>query len=144
MNVASAAGILSSPEMAPYNATKAAVIPISETLKGELAPYNIGVTVLCPTYIKTNLLDRMRFTDEFQRVCSTTGMANARWSPDRIAGLVVDAVKRNRMYLIPQPAAKILWYSKRLSPSVFVGFFAFIMRMGWGRAMMYQLCKLGF
>ncbi|HQI80986.1 MAG TPA: SDR family NAD(P)-dependent oxidoreductase [Deltaproteobacteria bacterium] len=144
VNVASAAGILSSPEMAPYNATKAAVISISETLKGELAPYNIGVTVLCPTYVKTDLLERMRFTDEFQRKCSTTGMANARWSPDRIARLVVDAVKKNRMYLVPQPAAKIFWYSKRISPCAFHGFFAFIMRMGWGRKVMYWLCRLGF
>lgn len=59
-------------------------------------------------------------------------------------GLVVDAVERNRMYLVPQPAAKIFWYTKRLSPCAFYGFFAFIMRMGWGRAMMYRLCKLGF
>mgnify|MGYP000966247256 FL=1 len=86
----------------------------------------------------------MRFTDEFQRKCSTTGMANARWSPDRIARLVVDAVKKNRMYLVPQPAAKIFWYSKRISPCAFHGFFAFIMRMGWGRKVMYWLCRLGF
>jgi NAD(P)-dependent dehydrogenase (short-subunit alcohol dehydrogenase family) len=144
VNVASAAGILSSPEMAPYNATKAAVVSISETLKGELAPYNIGVTVLCPTFVKTNLLDQMRFTDDFQRKCSTAGMANARWTPERIAGLVVDAVKKEKMYLVPQFAAKVFWYSKRLSPSAFFGFFAFLMRIGWGRNIMFQLAKLGF
>jgi hypothetical protein len=48
--VASAAGIISSPEMAPYS---------------------IGVTVLCPTFVKTKLLDEMKFTDKFQKHCST-------------------------------------------------------------------------
>ncbi|HOO46468.1 MAG TPA: SDR family NAD(P)-dependent oxidoreductase [Deltaproteobacteria bacterium] len=144
VNVASAAGILSSAEMSPYNATKAAVIAISETLRSELAPYDIGVTVICPTFIKTNLLERMRFTDEFQRKCSMTGMDNARWTPEKIAGLVIDAVRKEKMYVIPQAAARIFWLSKRISPSGFFGFLAFLMRMGWGRNLMFQLARLGF
>jgi len=144
VNVASAAGILSSAEMSPYNATKAAVIAISETLKSELAPYDIGVTVLCPTYVKTNLLDKMRFTDEFQRYCSTTGMDNARWTPEKFAGLVIDAVKKEKMYVVPQAAAKMFWWSKRISPAAFFGFLAFLMRMGWGRKIMLQMARLGF
>jgi NAD(P)-dependent dehydrogenase (short-subunit alcohol dehydrogenase family) len=144
VNVASAAGILSSAEMAPYNATKAAVISISETLKSELAPYNIGVTVICPTFIKTNLMEKLRCTDEFQRQCSTAGVDNARWTPEMIAGLVIDAVKKNRMYVVPQAAAKILWISKRLSPSGFFGFQAFLMRMGWARKLMFHMAKMGF
>jgi NAD(P)-dependent dehydrogenase (short-subunit alcohol dehydrogenase family) len=144
VNVASAAGILSSAEMAPYNASKAAVISLSETLKSELAPYDIGVTVLCPTYVKTNLLDRMRFTDEFQRLCSMTGMDNARWTPEKVSSLVIDAVKKEKMYVLPQAAAKILWISKRISPCAFFGFLAFLMRMGWGRKLMLQLCRIGF
>jgi NAD(P)-dependent dehydrogenase (short-subunit alcohol dehydrogenase family) len=144
VNVASAAGILSSAEMAPYNASKAAVISLSETLKSELAPYNIGITVLCPTYVKTNLLDRMRFTDEFQRLCSMTGMDNARWTPEKVSSLVIDAVKKEKMYVLPQAAAKILWISKRISPCAFFGFLAFLMRMGWGRKLMLQLCRIGF
>ncbi len=144
VNVASAAGILSSAEMAPYNATKAAVISISETLKSELAPYNIGVTVTCPTFIKTNLMDKMRCTDEFQRQCSTTGVDNARWTPDMIAALVIDAVKKDKLYVVPQAAAKLMWISKRISPSAFFGFFAFLMRMGWARKIMLHMARLGF
>ena len=71
-------------------------------------------------------------------------MANARWTPDRIAGLVVDAVKNEKLYLVPQLAAKMFWYSKRLSPSAFCGCFAFLMRMGWARGIMFQLARLGF
>jgi NAD(P)-dependent dehydrogenase (short-subunit alcohol dehydrogenase family) len=143
VNVASAAGIVSSAEMAPYNATKAAVISMTETLKGELAPYNIGMTVLCPTFIKTNLMEKMRFTDDFQRQFSTASMDNARWTPDMIANLVINAVKKEKMYVVPQVAAKLLWISKRLSPSGFFGFQAFLMRMGWGRKLMYHMAQMG-
>jgi len=144
VNVASIAGILSSAEMAPYNATKAAVISLTETLKSELAPHNIGLTVLCPTFIKTNLMEKMRFTDEFQRQCSVAGMENARWTPEMIANLAIDAVKKDRMYVVPQAAAKMFWISKRISPAAFFGFLAFLMRMGWGRKIMFRMAQMGF
>lgn len=144
VNVASIAGILSSAEMAPYNATKAAVISLTETLKSELAPHNIGMTVLCPTFIKTNLMEKMRFTDEFQRQCSVAGIENARWTPEMIANLAIDAVKKDRMYVVPQTAAKMFWISKRISPAAFFGFLAFLMRMGWGRKIMFRMARMGF
>jgi NAD(P)-dependent dehydrogenase (short-subunit alcohol dehydrogenase family) len=50
VNTASSAGICSLPEMSPYNVTKAGVISLSETLRGELKGSNIGVTVVCPTF----------------------------------------------------------------------------------------------
>jgi len=144
VNVASAAGILSSAEMSPYNATKAATISISETLKSELAPYNIGVTVLCPTFIKTNLMESMRFTDEFQKQCSVTGVENARWTSDMIAALVVHAVRKNKLYVVPQMVAKLMWISKRISPSAFFGLFAYLMRKGWARKLMFRMAQKGF
>lgn len=144
VNVASFAGIFSCAEMAPYNASKAAVVSVSETLKSELAPYDIGVTVVCPTYIRTNLMESLRFTDEFQKTCAVVGMDHAKWTPEMIARRIVDAVKKNRMYVVPQISAKIIWWSKRISPSGFLGFSAFLMRMGWGRKLMYRLVQLGF
>jgi NAD(P)-dependent dehydrogenase (short-subunit alcohol dehydrogenase family) len=143
VNVASAAGFFSSAEMSPYNATKAAVISMSETLKSELAPHNIGVTVLCPTFIRTNLMEKMRFTDEFQKQFSLASMDNARWTPDMIARLVIDSVKKEKMYVVPQAGAKLLWLSKRLSPSGFFGAQAFLMRMGWGRKLVLRMAQMG-
>jgi NAD(P)-dependent dehydrogenase (short-subunit alcohol dehydrogenase family) len=144
VNVASAAGIVSAPEMSPYNATKAAVISISETLKSELAPHNIGVTVLCPTFIKTNLMSTMRFTDEFQRHFSITSLDKAKMTPEKVARLTVRAIHRNRMYVLPQTAAKMLWISKRISPSGYYGFLALMARIGWGRKLMLFMARMGF
>jgi NAD(P)-dependent dehydrogenase (short-subunit alcohol dehydrogenase family) len=144
VNVASIAGIISSAEMSPYNATKAATISISETLKSELAPYKIGVTVLCPTFIKTNLMETMRYTDEFQKQCSVVGVESAKWTPEMIAALVINAVKKNKLYVVPQMAAKLIWISKRISPSAFFGLFAFLMRKGWARKLMLSMARTGF
>ena len=54
-NTASMAGHVTMAGMAPYHATKFAVVGYSEALKQELAPENIGVSVLCPTWVKTNI-----------------------------------------------------------------------------------------
>lgn len=58
VNTASMAGLLAVPGLAPYNATKSAVVAISEGLFLEVqvtgAP--IGVSVLCPGYVKTDLM----------------------------------------------------------------------------------------
>src|SRR5262249_5674319 len=55
LNVASAAGLVSMPYMAPYNVAKAGVVALSETLDAELRGSGVGVTVLCPTFFQTNI-----------------------------------------------------------------------------------------
>lgn len=55
INVASAAGFAAAPTMGPYNVSKAAVMSLSETLAAELTGSGVAVTVLCPTFVKTNV-----------------------------------------------------------------------------------------
>ncbi|MBB1382219.1 SDR family oxidoreductase, partial [Shewanella sp. SR41-2] len=60
VNVASQAGLTPIPFMSSYNASKAAVVSLSETLRLELADDNINVSVLCPGFFKTNLGSSLR------------------------------------------------------------------------------------
>src|SRR5262245_22617821 len=60
INVASAAGLLSGPNMGAYNVTKAGVVALSETLAAELKVDHIRVTVLCPTFFKTQIVSSGR------------------------------------------------------------------------------------
>jgi len=55
INTASMAGHLAMAGMAPYHATKFAVVGYSESLAQELIPQKIGVSVLCPTWVKSNI-----------------------------------------------------------------------------------------
>jgi NAD(P)-dependent dehydrogenase (short-subunit alcohol dehydrogenase family) len=143
VNVASAAGILSLPEMASYNTTKAAVIALSETLKGELAPHRIGVTALCPTFFKTNLLQTMRYTDEWQKEFSNAAFAYARITTEKIANITVKAIEREKLYVVPQLSGKIMWAVKRLSPGMFYWNFAFLNRIGKMRSLFLGMARRG-
>ncbi|MGC9325435.1 MAG: SDR family oxidoreductase [Desulfomonilia bacterium] len=116
INIASAAGIVSLPEMPCYNVSKAAVISLSETLRGELAPYNIGVSVVCPSFFNTNLLMDFRYCDEFQCTFAHTTLENARMTSEEIARKIVKAYEKNRLYVIPHASIKMQWLLKRLSP----------------------------
>jgi NAD(P)-dependent dehydrogenase (short-subunit alcohol dehydrogenase family) len=59
VSTASMAGLLAT-QGAQYGATKHAVVAISEATRGELAQHSIGVSVLCPGFIRTNILDSGR------------------------------------------------------------------------------------
>lgn len=60
VNTASMAGMISPPGMEPYCASKFAVVAMSEGWAGQLAPFNIGVSVLCPGYAKSRIFESGR------------------------------------------------------------------------------------
>ena len=58
----------------PYNVTKAGVVALSEGLRAELEPRGIGVSVLCPGFIRTKIMDSARnVPDRFKGARDTTG-----------------------------------------------------------------------
>ncbi|MDI6830241.1 MAG: SDR family NAD(P)-dependent oxidoreductase [Actinomycetota bacterium] len=143
LNVASAAGIFNLLEMSPYNATKAAVISLTETLKGELSPEGIGVTVLCPMFFNTNLLSTMRYTDEFEPEFARTTFEHARMTADEVAEAAIRAVERGKLYCIPQLSGRLYWLLKRLNPSVFQGAVAFGNRYPRGKKLFMWMARKG-
>ena len=60
VNTASMAGHLAFGGLGVYNATKFAVVGMSEAMRTDLAPHNIGVSVLCPGVVNTNIFDSGR------------------------------------------------------------------------------------
>lgn len=126
VNVASCAGIASLPEMSCYNVTKAGVISLSETLRTELKPKNIGVSVIAPTFFKTNLMDQFSSPDERQKKMAEAFFNKSRATAEQMAEHVVRAVRRNKLYVIPQWDGKFSWLSKRLMPELYFDV------IGWG------------
>jgi NAD(P)-dependent dehydrogenase (short-subunit alcohol dehydrogenase family) len=107
INTASIAGLVAlTGEGAPYIASKFAVVGLSEALALYARPKGIGVSVLCPGSVDTNL-------DETERVIgmsSESAEAEAALSgvfhsvlmtPDQIGTIVVDAVQQNRFFIMP-------------------------------------------
>jgi hypothetical protein len=118
INVASAAAFGAAPGMAAYNVSKAGVLSLSETLAAELSGVPVNVTVLCPTFVKTNIVESGRMS------AGSIALANRlmRWtgiSPSRVARTCLDAHDRGDLYCMPQYEAKIGWNIKRLAPTVY-------------------------
>ena len=60
VSTASIAGLVSSPATIPYNVSKYGVVALSEGLRAELAPRGIGVSALCPGFVRTRIMDSVR------------------------------------------------------------------------------------
>lgn len=118
VNTASMAGLIALPGAAAYNATKTAVVAISEglflELRGSGSP--VGVSVLCPGFVRTNLLAGQQWQARLGPEPPTTtnpvgqmietmladGVQNG-VDPDGIAAQVLDAVRSDRFWILTHP-----------------------------------------
>lgn len=113
VNTASVAGLLGGPWMAAYSASKYAVVGISECLHQELAPTRVGVSVLCPAWVNTNIASSYRNRPArlggggeqeggpLTRVLAqllASGLA-----PEVVADHVAEAVRRRRFWVLTHP-----------------------------------------
>ncbi len=118
INVASAAAFGSAPGMAAYNVSKAGVLSLSETLAAELSGTSVRVTVLCPTFVKTNIVESGRISEESSEL-ATKLMRWTGFSAAKVARVCLDARDRGDLYCMPQFDAKIGWNVKRLAPQAY-------------------------
>ena len=119
VNTASIAGLISNSRMNAYGVTKHAVVALSETLFLDLQEVgaNVGVSVLCPAWVKTNihLSERNRpeagrtdpaTLDATTRVAVETisGWVDAGLEPRDVADTVFEAVENDTFYILTHPA----------------------------------------
>jgi len=119
INVASAAGFASAPGMISYNATKAAVISISETLVNELRPAGIQVSVAMPTFFQSSLLETLR-GPEYGRAMAHAAMQKSDCSVEDIARDLLREAAEGRIYILLPRSARKLWRLKRWMPLRFL------------------------
>jgi NAD(P)-dependent dehydrogenase (short-subunit alcohol dehydrogenase family) len=120
VNTASVAGLETIALLAPYAAAKHAVVSLSETLWTDLqdrAP-GVGVTVLCPGPTYTRLMtEGGRSRPEHLRPKVDAGIApqknpatfsassTAMCQPEQVAEATIEAMRRNQLYLAPNPGS---------------------------------------
>jgi len=119
VNVASAAGLMNAPQMSSYNASKAGVISLSETLKFELDADNIGVSVVCPAFFKTNLTESMKSTVAGVTQKISYVMKHAKVTADDVANDIFNAVESNNFWVLSHKPERKLWLLKRFLPMLF-------------------------
>jgi len=118
VNTASMAGMISPPGMEPYTATKYAVVAMTEGWAAQLAPQNIGVSVLCPGFVRTRIHESGRARqdkyggtgDVDPGVGATRGDAASNVlngiDPDIVGQRVLEGVRDNDLYIFTHPNFK--------------------------------------
>jgi len=119
INVASVAGIAQAPGMASYSVAKAGIIALSEILSNELKGFDIGVTVVCPSFFATNLLESFRGPETGARDKATRWMQRSSLTADDIAESAVSAMEKGELFAFGHFEAGLTYHFKRLLPGVF-------------------------
>lgn len=117
VNTASMAGFVSPPGMEPYTATKFAVVAMSEGWAPQLAALGIGMSVLCPGFVRTRIHEsgRARQSRYGQRAEDTRSdearteaakMVLGGIDPDIVGERVVEAMRNDELYIFTHPEMK--------------------------------------
>lgn len=114
VNIASMAGLVHPPFMAPYNATKAGVVALSETLAFELKKDGIGVSVSCPSFFRTHLTENLRSSDAINEQLAKRLVTQAKKSSSEVADLIYRGVQKRDFLILTHSEGKLAWAFKRL------------------------------
>lgn len=118
VNIASAAAFHALPRVSAYNASKAAVLALSETLASELAGTGVGVTVAMATFYRSRLPELTLGTAE-DRALTARLAERSQLDPRTVAIDVLNAVARRRLYALSPRQARVLWSFKRHAPRTY-------------------------
>ena len=106
INIASQAGLTPIPFMSSYNAVKAAVVSLSETMKLELAHDNIDVSVVCPSFFKTNLDESMRTSEPAMKKMMDRAFDKSDISAEQVATRIYQAAQKRRFLILTHKLGK--------------------------------------
>lgn len=119
INIASFAGIANIPDVAAYNVAKAGVISLSESLRAEELDNGIGVSVVCPSFFQTNLMETFRSNVPGQKAWVENVMRKMPLTADDVAERIMQAMQNDEFLVLPHPIARKQYHIKRLAPEVY-------------------------
>lgn len=106
LNIASMASFLHLPGAGAYNATKAAVLALSETLMLELEPDGITTHVACPSFFRTDLAQNMRAGDAKARAMTERLVERSKTGADEVAALILEGMERGEQRIFVDKRAR--------------------------------------
>jgi NAD(P)-dependent dehydrogenase (short-subunit alcohol dehydrogenase family) len=118
--VASCVAFLTAPWSASYNASKAGVLALAESLTAEFAPFSIQVTTACPAFFTSDLFASARIADPALARLISKLVRNSPLTAPGLARRICDAAQRGHPYVVVPWRTYGLWWLKRLLPSICV------------------------
>jgi short-subunit dehydrogenase len=118
VNVSSMAGIVPTPGIAVYSATKHAVVGLSTSLRYEAEKFGVNVSVVCMGLVKSEMLVRAKIqgmtAETFERLSGFGA-----WETIRAANYILRGVEHNDPYIVMPFYVRIFWWIQRFSPALF-------------------------
>ncbi len=130
VTVSSLGGLMGSALAAPYSAAKAAVVNLMESYHQGLAKHGIGVSVLCPANIKSNIAEAVRirpakfgksgYVETQEAIDSLHSIYRHGMEPVELAGHVKRGIEEGALYIIPYPEARegVEQHFKRIADAI--------------------------
>jgi NAD(P)-dependent dehydrogenase (short-subunit alcohol dehydrogenase family) len=118
VNTASFAGLAGAPGIMTYGVAKAGVVALSEQLRAEVEARGVRVSVVCPSFFRTNLMDGALGSDKVRSMALRL-MDTSPDSIDSVADAVFDQVARGRFLILPTRREPMRWRLKRWFPEVY-------------------------
>lgn len=115
INIASMCGFVALQKLALYQASKFGLLGFSESLRVDYAKVGLGVTTVCPGFVKTHLFN------DAQRDSTGQTRVPPSWlctTPQHVARRTVRAIRRNRRIVVVTPLAHTLYWLRRYAPGV--------------------------
>ncbi|MFW6093280.1 MAG: SDR family NAD(P)-dependent oxidoreductase [Pseudomonadota bacterium] len=122
VNTASMAGHIATPGLSVYSTSKFAVVGLSEAMRRDLAPQGIGVSVLCPGVVRTNIFDSGRNrpphlaaaentagavllddVPEAEREAGLQALLDGALDPALVGDMVLHAIRHDELYIFSHP-----------------------------------------
>jgi 3-oxoacyl-[acyl-carrier protein] reductase len=127
LNVCSYMGLVPARKVPVYQASKYGLVGFTLALRNDYHRDHFGVTALCPGFVRTPLLDKMR--DPEPHRLATPPPAILTTGTRKVTAAAIAAIRHNRGLVVVTPYAKLAWWMTRLSPSLV----DWINREGWRR-----------
>jgi short-subunit dehydrogenase len=134
VNVASGAGLAGPGGLSAYAASKFGVVGFSEALRTELWDHNVGVSVVCPAFVKTDIIKNSARksaggdagVEKLDQVVKKMGV-----TPEKVAKRIIKAIKRNRGVVIISAWSRMVLVTRFFSPRL----------AGWFSRVVYRKMK---
>src|SRR5215813_12924967 len=121
LNVCSVLGLVGMPKVTAYCASKFGMVGFSESLRNELGRMGLGVTALCPGFVRTNLFTNAPLEAKVEE--HKIPPKSITTTPERVANAAVKAIYRNRRLVVMEPFARLMYATKRFAPWLLDGIF---------------------
>lgn len=116
LNVASISAAVGLPTLAAYAASKAGVVALSEAIAAECPRGRPSVTIACPGFFRSGLLDTWHFASEVAAREAGRRMTTTKRSAALIARRALAATWRGRRYAVVGLRARLLWSLAGVAP----------------------------